>query len=202
MFIGSDVVKLGEFDVTALAEKVARISDETWSEKRGRQQEFPVHADTQTIWLLYDDDFRHFNPTRRPAMDEFETDIAPLLGLIESNYQETLKDRIIPEKFKPAYFIRIIMARLRAGGKIGVHADGGYSLKRCHRVHLPIITSEKCLLTCGDTTLHMRPGEIWEINNRQWHSVDNDGDEPRVHMILDYVQPGELVNDPKGPVAA
>ena len=205
MYIDTDIVKLGEVDVAALSEKIGAISDEAWNQNTSRQKIFPAHADTQTLWMVYDADFRHLNPTRHSLMDEYETLLAPTLELITGHYAKALANKIIPEMRdnpRPGYFIRIIMTRLRAGGGIIVHRDGGMSLKRCHRIHLPIITNEKCMFTTGETTFHMRAGEVIEINNRQDHGVQNDGDEPRVHIILDYVQPGEFIEDPKGPVVA
>lgn len=202
MFLETDVIKLGEIDVSDLAEKVSALSDQTWLQDTTRQRKFAVHVDTQTIWMIYDSDFRHANPTRHPIMNEFEPLMTPVLDLIKDFYSKTLEQKIIPEEKKPGYFIRIIMTRLSPGGLINGHTDGGMSLKRCHRVHLPVITNEKCLFKTGNTTLHMRAGEVWEINNRQIHGVKNAGDEARVHMILDYVQPGEYIEDPKGPVVA
>ena len=33
----------------------------------------------------------------------------------------------------------------------------------------------------------MKPGEIWEINNDlKPHSVKNDGDDDRIHLLIDY----------------
>ena len=32
----------------------------------------------------------------------------------------------------------------------------------------------------------MREGEIWEINNQNLHSVDNNSNEDRIHFIIDY----------------
>ena len=33
----------------------------------------------------------------------------------------------------------------------------------------------------------MHPGEMWEINNATVHAVDNQSDEDRIHMIIDWV---------------
>ena len=205
MYIETDIVRLGEVNVSALTERISAISEEAWNQNTSRQKIFPAHADTQTLWMVYDPDFRHMNPTRRDLMDEYEPLLAPTLELIAGHYANTLADKIVPEmrqQPRPGYFIRIIMTRLRAGGNITIHRDGGMSLKRCHRVHLPVITNEQCMFTSGNTTLHMRAGEVYEINNRQDHGVQNGGDAARVHIILDYVQPGEYIEDPKGPVVA
>lgn len=202
MHLGTDVIKLGEVDVSALAEMASTVTEEKWAENDARQKKFSVHTHTQTVQLIYDPDFRHRNPTRFQIMDEYEPLLARVFQLIEGHYAKALEEKIIPQERKPPYFVRIIMTRLSAGGEIEAHTDGGMSLKRCHRIHLPIITNEKCMFTSGETTLHMRAGELWEINNRQMHCVKNEGDESRVHIILDYVQPGEYIEDPKGPVVA
>lgn len=202
MYLETDLIKLGETDVSALAEKVSSLSEEMWMENESRQKKFAVHTHTQTIRMIYDPDFRHRNPTRYPIMDAFEPLMSPLIRMIEDHYAKALEGKIIPQEFKPSYFVRTIMTRLDPQGEIEPHTDGGMSLKRCHRIHLPIITNEKCIFTTGETSLHMRAGEVWEINNRQMHCVKNNGDEPRVHMILDFVQPGEYIEDPKGPVVA
>ena len=202
MYLEKDLIKLGDIDVSGLAEKVSRMSDDEWAQDDSRQKKFPAHIDTETVWMVYDADFRHLNPTRHSLMDQYEPQLGPIFDLIRKHYDEALVGRVPAEGRQPGYFIRIIMTRLRAGGAIKPHIDGGYSLKRCHRIHLPLITNEMCTFTTGDTTLHMRAGEMWEINNRQLHSVENGGGEARVHMVLDYVQPGEFVADPKGPVVA
>jgi hypothetical protein len=48
----------------------------------------------------------------------------------------------------------------------------------------------------------MRAGEMWEINNRRVHSVSNQGRDARVHLIIDYVQPGETIFDAEGVLTA
>ena len=201
VFLDKDVVKLGDIDVSGLAAHASALPEDVWAQEASRQKKFPAHIDTQTIWMIYDADFRHLNPTRHAMMDACQAYMEPVMGVVREHYAEGVP-RVPNAPDQPGYFIRIIMTRLNAGGAIKPHVDGGYSLKRCHRIHAPLITNEKCMFTTGDTTLHMRAGELWEINNRQLHGVVNDGDEPRVHMILDYVVPGELIPDPKGEVVA
>jgi len=35
----------------------------------------------------------------------------------------------------------------------------------------------------------MKEGEMWEINNMREHAVRNDGETPRVHLIVDWALP-------------
>ena len=63
--------KRGECDVSALARRMADVADAEWSDDSWRQEEFETHQATETLPLLYDRDFRHEIPTRRPAYDRF-----------------------------------------------------------------------------------------------------------------------------------
>ncbi|RME98570.1 MAG: hypothetical protein D6773_14225, partial [Alphaproteobacteria bacterium] len=112
------------------------------------------------------------------------------------------RQRRVIDRHGPGYFIRMILTRLQPRASITPHVDDGYSLKRCHRIHVPVLTTPDCTFTVGATTMNMRAGEMWEINNRAIHAVDNASDAPRVHLIMDYVQPGETVFDVEGPLTA
>jgi len=190
-----DAIKLGSFDITALRERVLALSEADWNADTSRQQTFDAHTRTQTIKLIFDADYRHIDPTVHAAFADFEPLIAPLMAHIRGFYLQSLRQRRVAEKHGPGYFIRLILTRLAAGAEITPHADDGHSLKRCHRIHVPIFTHSDCLFTVGGLTWNMPEGEMWEINNRRIHAVKNGGTAPRIHLILDYVQPGETVFD-------
>jgi len=81
-----------------------------------------------------------------------------------------------------------MFTRLRHGTEIKRHKDKGPITKRSHRIHIPIITNSKCLFTVDNETLHMGAGEIWAIDNvGKFHSVVNNGDIDRVHLIVDLM---------------
>lgn len=70
------------------------------------------------------------------------------------------------------------------------------------RNHFPIITNNGVEFEVGEDVRHLAAGEIWEINNRDYHAVRNTSDNARVHMIIDYVVPGEQIADPEGLLVA
>jgi hypothetical protein len=85
--------------------------------------------------------------------------------------------------------LRAILVNLPSGKSIPSHVDSGPSLVYCRRIHIPIQTNEKCFFTVGDDKKNLKLGEIWEINNdKKMHSVDNFGDDDRVHLIVDWVK--------------
>jgi hypothetical protein len=73
---------------------------------------------------------------------------------------------------------------------------------RSHRYHLALTTNNLVEFEIAGETQHFAAGEIWEINNREEHAVRNLSGESRIHVILDYVVPGERVPDPEGVVIA
>ena len=60
------------------------------------------------------------------------------------------------------------------------------------RHHVPIITSEQTLFGVGTEKINMLEGECWEINNTRFHSVENDSDIDRVHLLIDIMPNSEI----------
>ena len=187
--------EIGAVDPRPLARAIENLGDAIWTEYADRQQTYQPHRHTQTIPLIFDDDGRHNQPTNWPRLVEFEPMLAPVMDRITA----ANRPLIGPDT---GYFIRVILTRLAAGTDIAPHRDDGYSLKRSHRNHFAISTNPLVEFEVDGQVKHLAAGAIWEINNRQKHAVRNLSDQPRVHMILDYVVPGEIVRDPDGLVIA
>ena len=186
---------IGTIDPQPLSRVVESFGEDAWKEWDERQRTFRVHQDTQTIPLLYDNDMRHTGPTRWPRLAAAEPAMEPTLQAIREHHAAT-------ETQENGYVIRIILTRLSPGTVIKPHRDQGESLMRAHRYHVPITTNPLVDFFIGDRPFHFGVGEIWEINNRARHAVRNASDRGRVHLILDYVVPGEVVEDPEGTVVA
>ena len=62
----------------------------------------------------------------------------------------------------------------------------------CKRTHIPIITNSEVTFTVGGETKFLKEGEIWEINNTKEHSVDNNSDIDRIHLLIDIMPNEEL----------
>jgi Flp pilus assembly protein TadD len=125
--------------------------------------------------LIHFEDYKYEKPEYRELYYEFEDELKPLIDHIAAYYQDN------------GFVVRLIFAKLLAGGVIPKHADGGYSLLNCHRVHIPIITNEKNIFVVNGEEKIMQPGELWEINNELVHTVENRGEEDRVHLIIDWM---------------
>ena len=186
--------RLGAVDPQPLRDALDALGEEPWYEYQRRQQTFKVHAPTQTILLIYDEDMRHANVTVQPWFAPLQPVLQPVLDLIAADYERPGANL--------GYFNRLMLTRLDPNSVIPRHRDGGPSLLRSHRHHIPIVTNPLVEFDVGDETNHFAAGEVWEINNRQPHEVRNLSDVSRVHLIADYVVPGERIDDPEGTVFA
>lgn len=182
---------IGDIDTADLKVLVQNLTEEQWNSFSVRQKRYEVHQHTQTIGLVYDPDFRHSHPTRLPLLEVFEPRLRPILWMAADHFEETQSARQLIRENGAGYFIRASLVRLKANCSITEHRDMNFSLTHSHRVHLPIITSDQVLFTVGKETINMREGQLTEINNRRMHSVRNDGPDDRVHLLLDFVLPGE-----------
>lgn len=182
---------IGDIDITDLKDLVLGLTEDQWASFSIRQKRYEVHQHTQTIGLVYDPDFRHSHPTRLPTLQMFEPELRPVLWMTADHFEDTETARQLMQENGQGYFVRASLVRLKAGCDIAEHRDMNYSLTHSHRVHLPIVSNEKVLFHVGAETIHMREGQLFEINNRRLHSVANGGSEDRIHLILDFVLPGE-----------
>lgn len=170
---------------------ITGITDQEWGAFAGRQQVYAPHRATETIPLIYDADMRHSDPTTYPAYDKF----APLLASPMKAIETYFLRHAPPGELGIGYFVRVILVRLFAGESIGSHRDHGDSLARAHRIHMPVVTHPDVQFGIAGNVRHLAVGELWEINNRKVHGVRNPSALHRVHLILDYVIPGEIVRD-------
>lgn len=194
MYFDSPFRHIGTIDQKPLVDVIESFGEPAWHEFSIRQQLFEPHRHTHTIPLMFDLDGRHENPTAWPRL----TPITPALGPA----MEMIRQHNLSDVGSDGYFVRIILTRLKPGSNIEPHRDGGYSMLRSHRYHLALTTNELVEFTIAGQTQHFAAGEIWEINNREEHAVRNLSSESRIHVILDYVVPGEKIHDPEGLVIA
>ena len=184
--------RIGGANIEPIKAKLAELAPEQWENEAVRQQRYEAHRDTRTIPLVHDYAFRHDQPTRHPALEIFEPVIRPVLGMAADFFDKAEKGKELTEKHGLGYFIRCNLVKLLPGGTISEHRDMNFSLTHAHRVHVPVVTNDRVLFSVGGETLNIPEGEIYEINNRRPHSVRNEGEEARVHLIMDYVIKGEM----------
>ena len=177
-----------DVDLEFIKRKLAKLPERTWHGS-GREETYEVHRQTQSLLLIHDADFRHYDPTCHDLFTEFRKELRPIFDFISDFYGGD------------GYIVRALFARLAPGGRIDTHTDGLYSLLKCHRIHVPIVTNEGVTFTIGGEQKMLREGEMWEINNATLHAVDNRGAEDRIHLIVDWVPNSTVRPEDRRPTA-
>jgi len=151
-----------------------------WNEFTLRQRACTDMVNTQTIKIIYDDNFfgTNFNPVITENYELFREEL--------DNISEIIK------KFTngKGYLLRAILTKLYKHKDIPKHVDTANStFTYSRRIHIPITTNPECIFTVGNESINMKEGEIWEMNNDKLeHSVQNNGDEDRIHLIIDWCE--------------
>lgn len=101
----------------------------------------------------------------------------------------------LPDEFKGLEKLNSEIATLPPDTIIKLHYDGKWSHKSSRRIHIPIMTNDKCDNTWLNITLKMEPGKVYEINNRVLHGARNKGDTYRTHLIIDFIEPEIYLNE-------
>ena len=81
------------------------------------------------------------------------------------------------------------LLRLAAGAVVKPHSDHclGYE-DGCFRMHIPIITNPDVVFILDNERLIMNEGECWYIDANFTHSVANNGNEDRIHLVIDGIR--------------
>jgi hypothetical protein len=91
------------------------------------------------------------------------------------------------EQFLNATASLVTLNAIVPHGRIYTHTDPGDFFIKHHRVHLPLQTSAGAVMTVDDVEFHLERGVFCEIDNVRPHSVVNNSDEYRVHLIIDLL---------------
>jgi aspartyl/asparaginyl beta-hydroxylase len=82
---------------------------------------------------------------------------------------------------------RTRLMRLSPHADVDEHVDVNYYWRDRMRVHVPVITQPTVRFNCGASSIHMAPGETWVFDTWSLHSVNNDAQSARVHLVIDTV---------------
>ena len=104
--------------------------------------------------------------------------------------------------------VRIL--KLTPGSSIKAHSDEGLNFfDGFVRFHIPIVTNEHIKFEVDGVSLKMMPGECWFADFSKTHTVCNDGQTDRLHLVIDlkvnpwlhklFIDEGILRKDEKPP---
>jgi len=154
---------------SSLLSKVSLLEEHQWISFKQRNSGVAAEK-TDTIPLIYDKKIRLSSYISHEMYDHFKNEIQSAVELcnVGSRVEQAM------------------LTRLGAGIEIKRHKDKGIITAASHRIHVPVITNEKCFFTVDTESMVLPAGEVWIIDNvDRYHSVSNMGDESRIHLIID-----------------
>jgi hypothetical protein len=169
-----DFRNLGSVDINALLGRVKNIPESQWdAENEDKPNKFARLNDTRHIVFRFHDKGNAYNFHDQPLWDEWKDVLLPIMELAANRLG-----------YKEYRFPRAMLARLPAGGEISVHTDRKAS-HYIHKCHVPLTTNPETLFYIEGKGMHLPLGEITEVNNGLNHSVKNDGERDRIHLIFE-----------------
>lgn len=134
------------------------------------------HPDTQTLYLRM--------PPALNAESLFESmEVCDLALMTVPNFADAVK-RV--ETLAKGTAARAMVVKLNPGGRIGAHIDQGSYAEATERYHVPVSTNDKAWLQSDDERVWMmEPGHVWWFDKHDLHLGANEGETPRIHLIVD-----------------
>jgi hypothetical protein len=80
---------------------------------------------------------------------------------------------------------RVMVTRLRPGKRILPHVDGGAPAEYFQRYQVALKSLPGALFRIEDEVVNFASGDVWKINNRATHSVENNSEDDRIVLIVD-----------------
>ena len=159
------------FDPQSLDDALGRMEEEWWRAHQG-----PYHDGAWEVISLWAPGGNLLE--QRSRGEAYAKTIAALV----SPYFVDVMARFACEKQ------RVRLMRLRPGGHIFRHSDPIHEVAGLVRFHVPIRTNPEVRFVVNGQRLALLPGEVWNIDVRFPHEVQNLGDAHRVHLVLDLVR--------------
>jgi len=117
---------------------------------------------------------------------------------VMAKYESNIE--LIAEQLRKKYGYKNIIIKsfsaimLKPHGVIEEHVDDAADVDTAyaytHRVHIPTKTSSGCTFKFDGIEVQLPYGQMIEIDNLIPHSVTNDSDEERVHVLIDFYGEG------------
>jgi hypothetical protein len=166
----------GNFDVSEISQLLSTYSDE-WLANKERQVMYEVHKETNSIFV-YD---HSNNWSLGDPYDLKVNDSQPVLIDLVSSIVKSL------ESIHDGKVGKCVFIKMPAHKSVGEHTDKMDYLGAVRRHHIAITTNDDVFFFVNKEAKNMKVGECWEINNNLLHSVENNGDTERIHLMVDIL---------------
>ncbi len=165
-------------DVTPLLHAIERQS-ELWNQNDLRST-YPgtPHTEIDDIWLRF-----NATPDDIPeVMDGHESINYPAMYKLPQAHHFIFG---IMAKVDGERLGRVLVTRLKPGGEIAPHVDGGEHAAYYDRYHLVLQGFPGSEFYCGNEQVNMQTGDVWWFDNSVEHRVVNNSADDRIHLVVD-----------------
>lgn len=161
-------------DVSSIKSKALEYTEDNWNSYDFRQKTFDVHKQTKTIPLIWDEKVTG-NPKTYDESKKYKNELL-------------IVNSLLTNKIGPGIMATAMLINLPSKKIISRHKDIGDFFAAIHRIHIPIVTAPECVFTIDEEKRNLQEGEVVEIdNNDKYHSVENNSDIDRVHLLIDWL---------------
>jgi hypothetical protein len=178
MKLAEPLIRLFDYPVDDLARALPGPESPLWVEDESLQNTYPVHRNTRSIIFQWLED----DPPEGTEPGVKRHDYAPA-NLSEAAYACAAK----LEAHFPGKLTLMTLAELGPRGKIFSHRDTGSIITAVHRCHIPIMTNPDVHFLIDRQSYRMEANAAYEFDNTRVHSVINQSDVRRVHLICDVM---------------
>lgn len=171
---------IATFDPMPLLHQI-RIHRELWKEDT-YLRDYPQgpFKDTETIFL-------RFPPSSVTELERSEKDQHECVWMDGAIHLPAARSTIfsLMQKVEGERLGRVMINKLRPGGKVFPHADTPVHARYWDRYHCVLQSQPGVVFRCGDETMYMPTGQVIWFQNEIEHEVVNNSGIDRIHMIVD-----------------
>jgi diphthamide synthase subunit DPH2 len=168
----------GVVEIAGIKKEVTEYIDE-WLIDVSRQRSFQTHEQTFMYQLKeLDYGWNLKDKVTSSTPNTFKTDSA-------NNELKKIYERL--EHLVEGKVVRCEVINMSPNSRIRTHKDTSDLLYLSRRFHVPIITNKDCTFIVEEQSFHLEEANLYELNNRRYHSVQNFSDENRIHLIVDIL---------------
>jgi hypothetical protein len=168
--------KVGDINAAPLLHSVLR-QPELWDQNKLRTTHLnTAHAEASDIWLWFNDD---------KSIDVVnDKEVAPYPAWTKLPLARPIIFDLM-RATESSQLGRVIITKLAPGKRIMPHVDGGAPVEFYKRYQVALQSLPGAIFQIEDEKVNFNTGEIWLINNKAEHSVQNNSKDDRIVMIVD-----------------
>ena len=162
-----------QFDAARLRQDLAQVADDEWIE---HFNQYNYEGNWSVVSLRSNGGrTKQIYPDPHSTEDFCDTEI-----LARCAYVREILNQIECEKEAVRFML------LGAGARIKEHKDFFMGFDEgVIRLHIPVITNPQVEFYLAGERVPMHEGELWYLDFSQKHRVENNGDEDRIHLVMD-----------------